>query len=252
VSENTAIYHIVTTPKSVAEAARDLDAAVQKHRFGVLHVYDLKETLTRKGHPLAAECRIFEVCNPQHASQVLQRDMRVNMALPCRISVFEDGGVTKIGTILPTELLRMLSPDRELAETARAVEATLKAIVNDAAAPPPARQALERRRTTLAREIEAGVAKRMQARDGNVPDTAEIASDDLAHDVGLAEVDRDVVELEAIDAALARLDSGTYGRCLDCRAAIDPARLAKSPEATRCVPCQEKSERKGAARIARL
>jgi RNA polymerase-binding transcription factor DksA len=242
----------MATPKSVADAARDLEAAVQKHRFGVLHVYDLKETLTRKGHPLAAECRIFEVCNPQHASQVLQRDMRVNMALPCRISVYEDRGATKIGTVLPTQLLRMLSPDRELAETARAVETTLKAIIADAAAVPEPRQALGLRRAALAREIEAGVARRAGERDGNVPDTAETAAEDVARDVGLAEVDRDVAELEAIDAALERLDTGTYGRCLDCGAAIEPARLAKNPEVPRCVPCQQKKEQKAAARIARL
>jgi len=246
------MYYVVATAKNVTDAARDLETAVQKHRFGVLHVYDLKETLTKKGHPLRAECRIFEVCNPEHASRVLARDMRVNMALPCRVSVYQDDGVTKIGTILPTEMLRMLSPDRELAETARAVETTLKAIIDDAAAPLDARQALALRRATLAREIEAGVAKRSGARDGNVPDTAEIAADDVARDVGFTEVDRDVAELEAIDSALGRLESGSYGRCLDCGAAIEPARLANSPEVARCVPCQQKQERKAAARIARL
>jgi uncharacterized protein (DUF302 family)/RNA polymerase-binding transcription factor DksA len=247
------MYYIVAmTQKSVANAARDLEAAVQKHKFGVLHVYDLKETLTKKGHPLEPECRIFEVCNPAHASKILQRDMRVNMALPCRISVFEDQGVTKIGTILPTEMLRMLSADPELAEVARSVEQTIKAIIDDAAAPLDARQALLRRREALAREIEAGVARRAGERDGNVPDSAEIAADAVARDVGLAEVDRDVAEVEAIDAALERLESGTYGRCVDCGAAIEPARLASSPEAARCMPCQQRKEQRAAARIARL
>jgi RNA polymerase-binding protein DksA len=246
------VYYIVTTPKAVANAARDLEAAVQKHQFGVMHVYDLKETLTKKGYPLHAECRVFEVCNPKHASQVLQRDMRVNMALPCRISVFEDEGVTHIGTILPTEMLRALSPDRELAAVATAVEATIKAIIDDAAVAPTAREALRERRATLAREIEAGVAKRAGERDGNVPDSAELAADDVARDLALADVDRDVAELEAIDAALERLESGAYGRCVDCAAEIDRARLAKNPEAARCVPCQQRNEQKSAVRIARL
>ena len=129
------MYYLVPTQKSFADAARDLEAAVQKHKFGVLHVHDLKETLTRKGYPLAPQCRIFEVCNPQQATRVLQRDLRLNMALPCRISIFEDGDATKIGTILPTEMLRQLSPDPELAEIAETVEATIKAIIDDAAAP---------------------------------------------------------------------------------------------------------------------
>ena len=130
------MYYIVPTSKNVVDAARDLTAAVEKHKFGVLHVHDLKDTLTRKGFPLSPECRVFEVCNPQQASRVLARDMRLNMALPCRISIFEDGAVTKIGTILPTELLRQLSPDEGLGAVAADVERTIKAIIDDAAAPP--------------------------------------------------------------------------------------------------------------------
>ena len=130
------MYYIATTSKSVADAAHDLEAAVSKHGFGVLHVYDLKDTLTRKGYPLAAECRIFEVCNPEQASQVLQRDMRLNAALPCRISVFEDGGTTKIGTIRPTAMLGMLSPDPGLATVAANVEATIKSIIDETAGAP--------------------------------------------------------------------------------------------------------------------
>jgi uncharacterized protein (DUF302 family)/RNA polymerase-binding transcription factor DksA len=246
------MYYIVPSAKNVADTARDLEAAVQKHRFGVLHVYDLKETLTRKGHPLEPECRVFEVCNPQHASQVLKRDMRVNMALPCRISVFEDRGVTKIGTILPTRMLATLSDDPELGDVARSVESSIKAIIDDAAGPGSARHVLLARRAELEREIEAGIAKRSSQRDGNVPDSAELSADDVERDIGLAEVDRDVAEIEAIDAALARLDGGEYGQCLDCGNTIEPARLAKSPEVARCVPCQKKKEQKAATRIARL
>lgn len=248
------MYYIQKTPKSVQDAARDLEAAVQKHGFGVLHVYDLKETLTRKGHPLEPGCRVFEVCNPQHASRVLARDMRINMALPCRISVYENAGTTEVGTILPTEMLSALSKDPELREVAQHVEQTLKAIIDDAAAPADVRQTLQKRRATLAQEIETGVAKRRAAQDdrANVPDSGELASADVERDVNLAEVDRDVAEIEAIDAALERFDSGTYGSCLDCGKAIEPARLAKNPEAARCVPCQQTREKRAAAQIARL
>jgi uncharacterized protein (DUF302 family)/RNA polymerase-binding transcription factor DksA len=246
------MYYIVATAKGFADAAHDLEAAVQKHQFGVLHVHDLKETLTRKGYPLAARCSVFEVCNPRQATRVLQRDMRLNMALPCRISVFEDGEVTKIGTILPTEMLRQLSADRELGAIAETVEATIKAIIDDAAAPRDAREALLLRRAALARELAAGKASRRGERDGNVPDSAELAADDVARDVGIAAIDRDAVELAAIDAALERLAKGTYGTCIDCRTAIAAERLAHEPEAARCVACQEREERTSELRIARL
>jgi uncharacterized protein (DUF302 family)/RNA polymerase-binding transcription factor DksA len=246
------MYYIVPTAKNVDDAGRDLDAAARKHGFGVLHVHDLKETLTKKGHPLAPQCRVFEVCNPQQATRVLQRDMRLNMALPCRISVFEDKGATKIGTILPAEILRALSHDREIAAVAGAVETTIKAIIDEAAAPVDSRTALLRRRAALALEVQAGAAKRAAERGGNVPDTGELAADDVARDVAMAEVDRDAVEIAAIDAALERLDKGTYGRCVECGTAIAPARLAHAPEAARCVICQQRRESAPPRRTARL
>ena len=42
------------------------------------------------------ECRVLEVCNPRQAAAVLSSDMRLNMALPCRLSVYTESGVTKI------------------------------------------------------------------------------------------------------------------------------------------------------------
>ena len=42
-----------------------------------------------------------------------------------------------------------------------------------------------------------------------------------------------------LQAALARMDSGTYGKCEGCRRAITPARLEAIPWATLCVRCAE-------------
>jgi uncharacterized protein (DUF302 family)/RNA polymerase-binding transcription factor DksA len=246
------MYYIVPAAKSVDDATRDLEAAVRRHQFGVLHVLDLKETLTKKGFAFGPQCRIFEVCNPLQATRVLQRDMRLNMALPCRISVFEDQGATKIGTILPAELLRALSHDRGLAEVAETVETTIKAIIDEAAAPVDARAALLRRREALTQEIQAGAAKRALERDGNVPDTGELAADAVIRDVAIAEVDRDAAELADIDAALERLGTGTYGRCIECGTTIASARLAEHPAAPRCISCQQRLEQRSAPRIARL
>jgi uncharacterized protein (DUF302 family)/RNA polymerase-binding transcription factor DksA len=251
------MYYIATTTKSVADAARDLEAAVQKHGFGVLHVYDLKEMLTSKGHPLAAECRIYEVCNPKQASLVLRRDMRLNAALPCRISVFEDGGATKIGTIPATAMLGLLSSDRELAGIAANVEATIKTIIDETAGTPwaTARQVLLARRATLVTEVVNGVAKRESDRDGllgNVPDSAELSAANVVLDVDRAEIDRDMGELTEIDAALRRIDAHAYGACVACGTPIEPARLVRAPEAARCLACQRETERRSEPAQSRL
>jgi uncharacterized protein (DUF302 family) len=125
--------YVVETTKSPEAAVEDLRAAVAKHGFGVLHAYDLKETLTAKGFPLEHACHILEVCNPEQASRVLAEDMGMNIALPCRISVYEENGKTKIATALPTKLLSALNASSALATVAEDVETKMKAMMHEAA-----------------------------------------------------------------------------------------------------------------------
>ena len=126
------MYYVAETEKSFDEASADLDAAVKAHGFGVLHVHDLGSTLRSKGVAFEEQCKVFEVCNPQQAAKVLSSDMRLNMALPCRISVFTDGGKTKIGLIRPAEMLAGLSQQTDLLAVAEEVEAQTIRMVDDA------------------------------------------------------------------------------------------------------------------------
>ncbi len=116
------MYYIVETDKPFAQAAEDLDAAVKRNGFGVLHVHDLGATLRSKGIDFAEQCQVFEVCNPAQAAKVLSTDMRLNMALPCRISVYTEKGTTRIGLITPVQMLTSLSQDPDLLPVARDVE----------------------------------------------------------------------------------------------------------------------------------
>lgn len=127
------MYYVVETQKNFAQAADDLAAAVKAHGFGVLHVHDLGETLRSKGVEFEEQCKVFEVCNPQQAAKVLSTDMRLNMALPCRISVFTEGGRTRIGLIRPRDMLASLSQDRELLDVADEVERATVRMIDDAA-----------------------------------------------------------------------------------------------------------------------
>lgn len=116
------MYYIVESKKSFEQAAADLDTAVKEHGFGVLHIHNIGETLRSKGVEFKDDCKVFEVCNPQQAAKVLSTDMRLNMALPCRISVFTENNKTKIGLIKPQEMLSALSDDEALAKIAQEVE----------------------------------------------------------------------------------------------------------------------------------
>ncbi len=126
------MYYIVETGKSFDQASTDLEAAVLRNGFGVLHVHDLGNTLRAKGVAFEEQCKVFEVCNPAQAARVMAADMRLNMALPCRISVFTDKGSTKIGLITPVKMLSALSEDPALVQVAREVEAKTIQMVDEA------------------------------------------------------------------------------------------------------------------------
>ena len=118
--------------KSFDQASADLDTAVKNNGFGVLHVHNIGETLRSKGQMFKDDCKVFEVCNPQQAAKVLSTDMRLNMALPCRISVFTENGKTKIGLIKPQEMLSSLSEDQALTKIAKEVEEKTIQMIDEA------------------------------------------------------------------------------------------------------------------------
>ena|SRR5689334_17644627 len=77
---------------------------------------------------------------------------------------------------------------------------------------------------------------------------------DTMDEVGLAEerdlatrlLERDFADIRLMEAALARIKSGTYGLCLRCDETISVNRLRVMPHAAFCVKCQEAAERDGA------
>ena len=121
----------LSTDKTVSETAAALQGAVEANHFGVMQVHNLKETMAKKGVEFAHECLIFEVCQPQQAKKVLDQNMSVSTALPCRISVYEENGKTVLATLKPTTLLAMLNVP-QLQQVAQEVEDTLVKIMREA------------------------------------------------------------------------------------------------------------------------
>lgn len=117
--------------RPVQDVFADIEAAARAEGFGVLHHYDFRKILDEKGFPIDRECRVMEVCNPRLASEVLATDMALNMALPCRLSIYEgDDGATIVGMIPPTRMLALVSKDARIADTARTVEETMERIID--------------------------------------------------------------------------------------------------------------------------
>jgi len=127
------MLHIVESTKPLARLIIDLEQAVAHHGFGVLGVHDLKAKMAEKGVSFARECRIFEVCNPHQAKRVLETNLQISTALPCRISVYEEGGQARLATIRPTALIGLYDTP-ELRSVAGEVEDALVKIMAEAAA----------------------------------------------------------------------------------------------------------------------
>ena len=122
----------LSTNKTVSEAASAMHSAVQANNFGVMQVHNLKETMAKKGVDFTRECLIFEVCQPQQAKKVLDQNMNISTALPCRISIYEEGGKTILATLKPTALLAMFNSP-QLKGVAQEVEDTIIKIMKEAA-----------------------------------------------------------------------------------------------------------------------
>jgi RNA polymerase-binding transcription factor DksA len=80
------------------------------------------------------------------------------------------------------------------------------------------------------------------AADGAGGHAADVATDLFEHELAIGLSHKTRQQLVEVDAALARIGSGTYGVCEDCHQKIDPARLRALPRARRCVPCQRRAE----------
>ena len=80
-------------------------------------------------------------------------------------------------------------------------------------------------------------------------ENVEIELEEEAQEENLARLlagldERGKAELEAIDGALTRIESGDYGRCQDCDEEIPLERLEALPTTTTCIHCSEERERR--------
>ena len=109
------------------------------------------------------------------------------------------------------------------------------------------RRQLQRRLQQLKDEVREELLKTDQEQyieiAGRVHDAEEASVADLLADMNLAMIDMHINRMREVEAALARIDQGGYGICIDCGDDIDHQRLRAQPTAERCYDCQAKHER---------
>lgn len=94
------------------------------------------------------------------------------------------------------------------------------------------------------RELQEQVRSARDEADAAADPTTEVDDQAAAGEAlfrsGLEHVQlqRDQEELQAIDAARARMSGGAYGECADCGLGIPFERLEAQPVALRCIACQ--------------
>ena len=122
--------YTVETARNVDEAVAEIEAKAQEKGFRVLHVHDVQATLSAKGFDIEP-MKIVEVCNARYASQVLAKDKKISLMLPCPISVYTEQGTTYISALRP-RVIADFYPDANIEETAGEVERAVLDVVNEA------------------------------------------------------------------------------------------------------------------------
>ncbi len=122
--------YTVETKKSFDEAVEAVLAKSREKNFGVLHVHDVQATLASKGFP-RGPLKIIEICHPKHAHDVLEKDIKISLMLPCPISVYIENGKTFICALRP-KLMGGFYPQAHIEDTAEAVDRAVMAIVDEA------------------------------------------------------------------------------------------------------------------------
>ena len=115
-----------------------------------------------------------------------------------------------------------------------------KAITRDA----QLKAMLEARRDQLTSEVQGrirDVVTRGSA-DRERSTEHEGAESNIQGDIELALIQMKSETLRRIDAALRRVDLGTYGNCVECQTPISKERLQALPFAARCTSCEEARE----------
>ena len=98
--------------------------------FGVLGSYDFKTILEGKGFPIEREITVYELCNPAGAQAALSILPEISVYLPCRLSVYEEGGETILATIGFESILASVEVDPALQEHFETLFAKLKSLMN--------------------------------------------------------------------------------------------------------------------------
>lgn len=122
--------YTVSTDKGFNEAVQAVEAKSSEKGFKVLAIHDVQATLASKGFQ-REPMKIVEICNARYASQVLEKDVKTVLMLPCPVSVYTQGGKTFISTLRPS-VIADFYPEAGVKDIAEEVDRIVLSIVDEA------------------------------------------------------------------------------------------------------------------------
>ena len=120
----------IQSPMSFDDTVKAIEQKAAEKGFRVLHTHDVAATLAEKGF-LRKPLKIIEICNARYASEVLEKDVKVSLMLPCPISVYEQEGKTFVTALLPSRIADFF-PGAGMEPIANEVEKAVLTIIGEA------------------------------------------------------------------------------------------------------------------------
>lgn len=91
----------------------------------------------------------------------------------------------------------------------------------------------------------------LHIKSDDLADEADLASSTINQQVSFSIRDREMTKLRRIDAALARIEEGVFGFCIESGEEIEEKRLETQPWAEYCLEVAEEKEREASQRYRR-
>lgn len=119
-----------TSTLNVEDIASKMQDACDKYKFSLLQTYNFFDILETKGFPIEKKVFVFEICQAKMASKILTANPEFSIFMPCRISVYEQGGTTVISTMNMEPILKVFEHNKEIYTEAVNLFNIIKELIN--------------------------------------------------------------------------------------------------------------------------
>lgn len=123
--------YTVETNKSFEAAVSAVEAETASAGFKVLHIHDVRKTLSEKGFEID-DFKTVEICNAKAAYTVLKADIKIGLMLPCKINVYVKDGKTILSGLRPIVLFQFF-PKANLGTLPKDIDKVIRSVIDKAA-----------------------------------------------------------------------------------------------------------------------